>query len=172
KYSTIFYGCCLSSYIEFTLTLIIVCVGWLQFGDLNKTTKGDFLLRIDERFGHETIIKARAIIHKFYCETYDENICKETHRRIIGEKIMEIILVKKQSTNFIYLMNFLDFLETIAYFTNKNYMSEKDIKELLGGSIPYYYEVFKPFINYRRAKYNSENYFCELERLIYKINKK
>ncbi|MGL6030449.1 MAG: DUF4760 domain-containing protein, partial [Legionella sp.] len=66
------------------LTLIIFCAGWIQFNALNKTSKGDFLLRIDERYGQPENIKARTIIHEFYCLTKEEHIDITSHVKKIS----------------------------------------------------------------------------------------
>jgi len=104
------------------LTLIFICVAWFQLKNLNITSKADFLLRIDDRFGSREIIRARKIIHEFYCETNQENIRVETHINNISEKIKEICEDKDKAEDFVYLLNFLDFLETISYFCHKDYI--------------------------------------------------
>ena len=153
------------------LTFLIVCAGWMQFKSLNKTSKAEFLLRIDERYGSIEIIKARSIIHSYYQETYHKDIDITAHANKIGHLILQAEKAQKP-INFIYLLNFLDFLETVSYFTNANYISLDDINELVGGSIKYYYCVYKPFIHTRRKKYHCNKYYCELEVLAKKIQKK
>ncbi len=152
------------------LTLIIVCAGWMQFKNLNETSKGDFLLRIDERFGSPEILKARIIIHEFYCLTNKEDIDLNIHILRISEMILGTKNKIESSEKFIYLYNFLNFLETIAYFTNNNFISLEDINELLGGSLKYYYLTFQLLIEDRRTKYRSEYYYCELQTLAEKIH--
>ncbi len=156
------------------LTILLICVGWYQLMHLNKSTKADFLLRIDDRYGSKSNVEARKIIHEFYCEAMSEIKNKEelstkTVLNIatdkIAKKILEIELDKKKATNFIHVLNLLDFLETIAYFCNNEYISPKDINELVGGSIIKYYEVFKPFIKKRREEYDDNDYYCEVEKL-------
>ncbi|MCE0723983.1 DUF4760 domain-containing protein [Legionella resiliens] len=154
------------------LTLFIVCAGWLQFKNLNKTSTGDFLLRIDERFGSPEILRARAIIHEFYCLTYEKEIDINIHTYKIAEKVLSMKNKVEASTDFIYLYNFLNFLETIAYFANNKYISSDEVNELLGGSLKYYYLVFKLLIADRRKKYQSNYYYCELETLAKAIHKK
>ena len=41
------------------LTIILVCIAWIQLEGINKTAKADFLLRLDDRIGSDNIIKAR-----------------------------------------------------------------------------------------------------------------
>ncbi|HAU1673402.1 DUF4760 domain-containing protein [Legionella pneumophila] len=156
----------LNAGIVIILTALIVCAGWLQFTNLNQTSKGDFLLRIDTRYSSDEILKARTLIHKFYCQTKDENITDDRHVELIGNKILEIKYEESEAENFIILINFLDFLETIAFFVRKDYVSPKEVHELIGGSIVYYFKVFKPWIFHRRLKRNNNNYYCEIEKLI------
>jgi len=157
------------------LTFLLVCAAWFAawfpLSDINKTSKGDFLLRIDERYGSNEIMQARKIIHKFYCATRPENgnISLEVHINKISEEIKKISTIEDSAKDFIHLLNFLDFLETIAYFTHKNHITYNDIDELLGWSITYYFKVFKPWIYYRRKKYNNNKYYCELELLVCKL---
>lgn len=153
------------------LTLIIFCAGWIQFKDLNKTSKGDFLLRIDEKYGQPENIKARTIIHKYYCLTKDEYSDVTTHVRKMSVMVKQTKYKFEEAENFVYLLNFLDFLETISYFANHDYISEKEVNELIGCSLKYYFCVFDDLIKERRLKYKSNNYYCELEALAKKIQK-
>ena len=155
------------------LTIVLICVGWLQLNNLNKTSRADFLLRIDDRYGREEIIKARAIIQSLYRKAAltGEHTPEETYIQKISDEIKKIGKSdqKEQCENFAYLLNLLDYLETISYFTNKNYISLKEIDELAGNSMQFYYKIFKPWINYRRNKYNSPDYYCEFEAVVKKI---
>lgn len=147
------------------LTVFIFCAGWIQLKDLNKTSKGDFLFRIDERYGQSEIIKARKIIHEYYCLTQFEDIDPTIHVQKIAQLVYDTKLHIEKADNFICLLNFLDFLETIAYFTNQGFISIRDIDELTGCSLKYYYCIFQKLIISRRIKYNSDNFYCELEKL-------
>ena len=154
------------------LTFSLICVAWIQLRGINKTSKGDFLLRIDDRYGSLEIIKARIIINRLYYKTRAKDISSESHIKKIAEEIKKLgeneDCEEKKNEDFIYLLNFLDFLETVAYFSNKDYISQKDINELLGNSLNYYYKVFKQWICYRRCKYDDKTYYCELEEFINK----
>lgn len=153
------------------LTLLLVWVAWIQLYSLNNINKADFLLRIDDRFGSDQIIKARTIIHKFYCESRSEEICQETHIKKISERIKEIGTNSEKADDFVCLLNFLDFLETISYFANNNYLSKRDVQELIAESLTFYYKVFEPWIYYRRQKYSNDNFYREVENLVKDINK-
>ena len=153
------------------LTFFILCAAWMQFKGLNKTSKGEFLLRIDERYGSKEIIKARQMIHNYYLDTYSVDIDIHIHVKKISSRVLEEKNNKNQK-EFIYLLNFLDFLETVAYFTNNNYMSLDDVDELIGSSLKYYFCVFKELILNRRKTYRCKKYYCEIEQLAKDIQKK
>lgn len=155
------------------LTIMLICVGWLQLNRLNRTSNADFLLRIDNRYGSLEIIKARAIIQKLFREAYP-----------IGKALSEEIYIKKMSVGiekirrgkdekscdeYMHLLNFLEFLETLAYFSRKDFISVKEVNELLGNSLVFYYKVYKCLIYDRRMKYDNRSYYCELEALVDKI---
>lgn len=154
------------------LTLILVCVGWIQLGDLNKTSTAEFLLKIDGRYGSEEIIKARAIIQRLYRTANPEDEkTKDEYVRLMSKQIDNIRKETddKSSLEFAYLINLLDFLETVAFFTRKKYISVRDVDELLGNSVVFYYDVFKSYINKRRERYDNPSYYCELESMVKKM---
>jgi hypothetical protein len=156
------------------LTAVLICVGWLQLTKLNNISKADFLLRIDNRYGSSEIIKARAIIQRIFRKAYPAKAVI-TEEIYIKKMVNEINELRKKdddvSCNEVsYLLNLLDFLETIAYFSRKEYISVKEIDELLGNSLIFYFKIFKPWIYERRLKYNNKSYYSELENLIEKID--
>ena len=145
-------------------TFILICVSWIQLSNLYNISTEDFLLRIDDRYGSESIIKARAIIHKIICKTRQEN--SEINIEKIQDEIEAIEENEEKAEDFMYLLNFLDFLETIAYFGNKEFISIIDIKELLGDSLLHYYGVFERLIKNREENYGHHD---ELKELVEKI---
>lgn len=155
------------------LTIILICVGWLQLGNLNRTSKADFLLKIDSRYGSPEIVKARAVIQRLYREASPPN--KDVPYEVCVQKIADSIdkirnrKDKNSCEEFSYLINLLDFLEIIAYFSRKNYISVKDIDELIGNSILFYFKIYKQWIYYRRRKYGNRTFYCEFEELVEKI---
>ena len=143
------------------LTILLLAVAWFKFGSLNNITQSDFLLRIDERFSSREIMRAREIVHEIYLE--------DSRIDVMADKILDIADNSKKSDEFIHIINFIDFLETIAYFCNKDRVSSKAIEELTGGSITYYYKVFKKWIERHRHRHGSR-YYSEIERLAKKID--
>jgi hypothetical protein len=112
------------------LTFVLACIAWIQLGGIKKTTQAEFLLRIDERLGDENIIHARKIIHNMYLESKNAcpNCSEQGHRYFIAYKIDEISSIKDKSNDYVDLLNFLDFLETISLFTNMGYITESNVK--------------------------------------------
>lgn len=156
------------------LTIALIYVGWKQLENLNQTTSADFLLRIDNRYSNLEIIKARIIIQQLYRKTTLPG--QEYSESEVTKKIAdEIKLIGRESSNescekFIYLLNLLDFLETIAYFSNRNFVGATEIDDLLGHTILFNYKIFKYWIRYRRKKYKKNDYYSELQELVEKID--
>jgi hypothetical protein len=155
------------------LTLVLVCVSWRQLSGLNVTSKADFLLRIDSRYGSAEITKARGIIQKLHRKVNPDDIYIESGE-YFSRMADEIDFIRRGNNRksfyeFSHLLNFLDFLETLALLTRKNYISVKDIDELIGNSILYYYKIFKRWIYFRRERYNNKSYYCEFEDLVEKL---
>ncbi len=74
--------------------------------------------------------------------------------------------INKFFPKFAHLLNLLDFLETISYFSKKDLISREELDDLLGNSLLFYFKIFRKWIYYRREKYNNNSYYSELENLI------
>lgn len=154
------------------LTIVLVMIAWIQSKEILKTSRGDFLMRIDDRYGSPDIIKARKIIHDIYLQEIpneDDKKNNPTKWKDMQQDRMSIIIVKMEedksaykSEEFICLLNFLDFFETIAYFCNKGDISSQEVEELMGCSFRYYCNLFKKFIDSRRQYYNKNDYYSEI----------
>ncbi|MBX9585709.1 MAG: hypothetical protein K2X50_00480 [Gammaproteobacteria bacterium] len=150
------------------LTIAILLGSWRQIYNANKISKNDFIMRIDQQYSSLQSIKARAIIHKIYREIGPDSISRqyritETARKVA---LMRTSTKKYEMRDFIYLMNFLECLETISFFANNNAIGQDDLKLLSGPSIKFYYQVFKLFITERRTETDNNSYYVELEKFI------
>lgn len=154
------------------LSVALLATAWINLSGLNKTSRSDFLLRIDNRYGSHEITQARIVIHKIHCKIKTKDICPEILKRKIGSEIIKMENDQKKSEDFIYILSFLDFLETIGYFVTDENISIKDIEELISPSICYYASIFEPFIAKRRADYSDPSYYCELEKLAKQLEHK
>jgi hypothetical protein len=149
------------------LTLFLVLIAWVQLAGLNKIAKADFLLRIDDRYGSTDIINARKIIHRIYI-SFGGDIDKVERDLLLSEAILNLYWDRDSVNDFIELLNFLDFLETISYFANQDHISKDEINELIGGSIGYFYHMYRPLIQFIRREYQDQSYYCQLEAYVTK----
>lgn len=155
------------------LSLLLVATAYIQIKKLNTITKADFLLRVDDRYGSPNIVKARTIIHKIYVTTNSENLCRDKHILKIAEEVKQLGISKNTSDieNFVLLLNFLDFLETIAFLAEENHINYEEISALSGDSIIFYYRIFKPWIDCHRHKHNRYTYYEYLDTFYKKYHK-
>ncbi len=153
------------------LTCVVAIIAWVQSAGLRKTAQADLLIRIDDRYGSEPILKARHIIQRLYRESNNlhPGSPESVHRSHIAIRINEISEDINSSEEYTYLLNLLDFLETISYFANEGYISELDIKNLMGPSMGFFFTIFTPRIEHRRKKYGNQGYYCELQKLVDKM---
>jgi hypothetical protein len=153
-----------------TITAIIAFFTYKQFNHLNENMKVDYLLKIDERWGSAEIIRARMVIHGLYTRSKqiaENQQSNQSQRQEIGNAIIRLSLSEAghETEEFIYILNFLDFMETIGYFHSTGQLSEKDLVELFGDSIKFNFEVLKPYIDYRRKHHNNAAFSKEFEKL-------
>ena len=151
--------------IMLVLTIVLIIGGWRQIHNANKISRDDFLLRIDFRYTSEEIIKARTLIHKIYISFSDDKISRTDKIIKTSEKIekMRTSEDKQESSDFMYLINFLDFLETIALFYNKGSINETDLEILSGDSMKFYRDIFGCFIENRRKSTSNHTYYLQLD---------
>lgn len=158
------------------LTFIIACIAWFQLSGIFKINQADFLLRIDERLGNSNIIEARKIIHRLYKEsrTINPHFTEPQHCHYMANKIYELGENKdpedSQSTDdYVSLLNFMDFLETVSLFANKNYISINEVDDLMNQSLEFFYSIFSKRIQERRRKYNDDSFYEQFELVHKKI---
>jgi hypothetical protein len=139
-------------------TVVLAFVAWINFKKFNELNEAQFLLSIDERWSSREIIAAREVIHKLYLRTQNqfepENDAesKKKQRNQIGSLIVEISQDGTQIREFISLLNFLDFMETIGYLASKKYMPIEELNSLVGDSLIFNYEIFLQYIEKRQQK--------------------
>ena len=164
----------LNAFFLILITAIIARIAHTQLKAMNdasqgmgETSKTDLLLRIDRRYCSEENVKAKAIIHQLYAKEKKAHEEKGKPERIkdVSEKIMAMRLEtdEKSTKDFAYLVNFVDFLETVAYFCNKDFIDSCDVKSLTGESIEYYYKIFEKWIKHCEGKYGSLKKFANME---------
>lgn len=162
-------------------TTILAGIAYLKSRAFYKQNEANLLLRIDERWGSLEIIKARIIIHRLYLRTKEKNERKriskfpiqeyeDTINKEIGEQIIEMSEDKGKERSFIYLLNFLDFMETIGYLCSEKHITAKALNELCGESLKYNYQIFEAYIDYRNSKHTGR-FYCEFKKLYRNIKK-
>jgi hypothetical protein len=62
------------------------------------------------------------------------------------EEIRRIGSLEERTRDFILLLNFMDFLESIAYYTRRRYIESEDMYEMFGGNLPYWFNLFEAWI--------------------------
>lgn len=170
-----------SNYIELNalflivFTAILVWVAFTQLSSLNKTAKMDFLMRLDQRYGSIEIIKARQIIHRFYRSSKDAtpNAPEIVHWNNIGNEIDSLSRASdiKSQKEYVYILNLLDFLETLAYYANRGHIEPNELDDLMGISIKFFHTILKPRIDDRKGKYGEKDFYKEFEILASKKTK-
>jgi hypothetical protein len=154
------------SIFSYFLIIIGLCVARDQLTNMTKVNKSKFLLSIDDRWGQEETVRARTIIHRFYIQYKNKsNIveqCKEIGNRI---KYLSVSTSKNDQEEFIIILNFLDFLETVGYFTNRKMLDFEDVDSLCGESIEFFFKCFNPYIIHKRNKHNNQKFYIYFEEL-------
>ncbi len=149
------------------LTAILILVAYTQLSSLNKTAKADFLMRLDQRYGSIEIIRARQIIHRFYRKTKDNNphAPEVVHWNEVGKEIDLLSRAPdfQSQREYVYLLNLLDFLETMAFYANHDYIEPTELDDLMGISIRFFHTIFKPRIDDRKGKYGEKDFYKEFE---------
>lgn len=163
-----------------TITAIIALFSYKQFQHFNNNLKAEYLLKVDERWGSMEIIKARSIIHHLYLDSKRKlHITSEPDsdallRSEIGNELIRLAesTAGNDPEEFLYVLNFLDFMETTGYLHTKGQLSQKDLIELFGDSVRFNYEALKPYIEYRREMHHNRSFSKEFERLYESLNVK
>jgi hypothetical protein len=152
------------------LTFIIACIAAYQLSGIIETGQASFLLEIDKRYSDPSIIRARNIIHVTYRKSVETHpkYSEDEHSRYIGEEINNLGSKndKDGCEEYVYLLNFLDFLETLSLFVNRGHISINDVNDLMNQSMIYYFIIFEKRIRERRKKYNDDSFYREFEILI------
>jgi len=100
---------------------------------------------------------------------------------VMGIKILKISYNTTMTSNFIYLLNFLDFMDTIGCLAkdkNEEFMNELD--DLCGDSLIFNFKIFQPYIFYKRQKHESRKtnkkkkrkFYYNFEKLYKKLDNK
>lgn len=159
-------------FLSLTFGLALVIIAFIQLGGLLRSVQqvkdninAEFLLKIDERWGDAESLAAREIIHKFYLrhELEDGRSNNESYSDLcekVGGDILNLRWDIERTNDFIFILNFLDLMETIGYLFSKGYMDVENIEDLCGYSVAFNYKIFEKYIQSKRERYgqNIDNF--------------
>ncbi|VEB35513.1 DUF4760 domain-containing protein [Legionella cherrii] len=163
----------LYSVLALFFSTVLILLAYLKTQEAIEQSRINYLLRIDERWASPEIIRAREVIHKLYLDAkklypqYENQQIKP----IIAQAIMDLNDDETQIEQFIKLLNFLDFLETIGYLHSREAITTEEVSELIGNSIIYFYDIFSIYIAYRR-KTKDPGFYIKFEKLYLEIKTK
>jgi len=160
------------SVLIFLATAGIALIAYFELSRSNKTTENQFLLNISNKWGSESIVRARKILHTMFVEAYREK--EESGQKDINNKckycqycqavdnmskqVLEMRKEKNEKGNeFVDLLNLLDFMEIVGFYVKKGEINIDDIDSLFGKSVLFFYGVFSKFID-NRQKYDKTFY--------------
>lgn len=75
----------------------------------------------------------------------------------------------EQGKSFIYLLNLLDYLETLSYFFSRGDLEITDIQNICGNNAIFFFESFKLFIEQRQK--HDKKYYSNFTYLYYELKK-
>lgn len=157
--------------------IAIAVIAYDQVGNVSEDLRIERLLKIDERWSSPEIVTARRVIHRFYIEARHTLKKEPTNsndikslRELIGHKIINAR--NSNQDDFMSLLNYLDFMETVSYLENKNYLTLEQLHELFGSTLVFNYEIFKSYIEDRRQRHKNPEFYSKFERLYEKLKKK
>ncbi|HBD9375990.1 TPA: hypothetical protein KLD42_002906 [Legionella pneumophila] len=152
------------------ISVILILLAYIKTQEAIEQSRINYLLRIDERWASSEIVKAREVIHKLYLDAKKEHPEYENEqiKPIIAQAIRDLNDDEKKIKEFIKLLNFLDFLETIGYLHSRKAITTEEVSELLGNSIIYFYDIFSIYISYRRTT-KDPGFYIKFEKLYLEV---
>lgn len=164
-------------------TITLVLIAWFKLTGVNKNLSADYLLKIDERWSSPEIIEARLVIHGIYrkckldlyndTEKLGDDQRKKLHDNI-GNEIIKLSKSQDRSEQkmHMYLLNFLDFMETVGYLYASGYVEKKVLNDLFGISLEFNYEIYNQYIEHRRESHNNNKFYERFQKLYNDIKDK
>lgn len=155
-------------------TVALGIIAYHEFNRSHKLTSNEFLLFISNRWGSKEIIKARQILHDLFVDAYrDENGKSKDYNAAlfnVSEQVLQMSRVKgEKGKEFIYLLNLLDYLETLSYFFNRGDLKLKDVQNTCGNNAIFFFELFKLYISQRQL--HEKSAFINYSRLYHTLRK-
>ncbi len=175
EYNAIYY------YLLSVGTLFLGLIAYIQLSNINESLEIDYLLKINQQLRRKEIIKARTIIHELYLMAQNElqaqgiNIQNKEWKSKLHKKIG--YKIKKLSTSnekqkFLYLLNFLDFMETVGYLYTNNHLTLDNLDKLFGASLIFNFKIYKSYILHRQRKHKIGDFYKEFKKLYYDLKER
>ncbi|MBM3469025.1 MAG: hypothetical protein FJX71_06315 [Alphaproteobacteria bacterium] len=169
------------SFVSGAAAASVAFIAWIKLTKVNDQNETDILLSIDKRWGNHESIKARMVIHKLYRDINEryknciENLPKEEKDTFIQAQLgYEIAHLSKEITltdDFIYLLNFLDFMESIAFLVKEDRVTPERLNALCGESLMFNYKIFKPYMDEKRDRHGDKSFYVNFDYLYKKLSK-
>lgn len=159
----------------FLATLGLALIAYYEFNRSNELTSNKFLLFTSQRWNSKEIILARQILHKIFINRYRDKQgkpkCKYNVALFkVSEEILRMSRANgKKGNDFIYLLNLLDYLETLSYFCKRGDLKLKDVQNTCGNNVVFFYETFKLFIEQRQS--HDKTFFINFTALYHDLKK-
>ncbi len=160
------------SVLALTTSFIIIILAHFKSKEAIKLSRLNYLLQIDDRWSNTENIKAREIIHKMFLDA------KKSHPEYNHYQIAPLIAVQIRDLHdnpdkiedYIILVNFVDFLETIGYLYEQTDLTIIEVREFLGNSLIYFYEIFSIYISYKR-QIKDQSLYDKFEKMYLEMKK-
>jgi len=147
---------------------------YIQIREKHKEDLKELPEKSDTDYSSIKYLKAKQIINDYYqpypnlplplsIETKDNFV-----QAVLGLEIFKISKDRIYAEEFVYLLNFLDFMETIAYLARGNTQDNElvnKINDLCGGSLIFNYNIFKPYMEIKRKKHPDEKFYVHFDEL-------
>lgn len=156
-------------FISGAATVALALIAFSNLASLNNINKNKHLIQIDQRWGDQQIIRARQIIHVIYREVCDfknyetDSSIKLSEVTEIVSKIIVLLSLEKDRKIrplFTYLLNYLDFMETVSYIYKDKETSEKgELQALVGETMQFNFDCYLLYIQYRNTKHLNSKYY-------------
>lgn len=149
------------------LSGLLTWIAYSNFSRLNKEIKAKFLLEIDKRWGETQIIEAREVIHQFYLDARKITQGKECQIEIISNGILALSRSEEEKhiKQYVRILNFLDFMETVGYLYSTEDVTFEQLNELCGNTLKFNFLVFKALIKRKRSDHKDRTLYENFEKL-------
>jgi hypothetical protein len=156
--------------------LFLGFIAWNQLEGIQKTSQGDFLLRLHDEFNDRKIQDVMYLIYiidrraRVKCNSHEErdfhcNSCENVVIEYMKRPLSDIFdSNKEEDIKMRFKISFyLNHLEKLSFFVNARYIPFDDLNNLEGGVIKYHYDLLKDWIDIVRK--TDPNAYSELLKL-------